>query len=329
MGIYDRDYYRKEGPSYIGSLFQSGRMCKWLVGINVAMWFLQLAAVAFTPPREIIIEGRDFVIPDGGMNGQDPVTYWLSMQPKLAFQGLQVWRIVTGMFLHSPDNPWHLVFNMLMLWFFGKWVEDLYGPKEFLAFYLAAGICGNLLWGLTAFVQRGAGPDAFALGASGAVMGVMVLCALHFPNRPVYIMWFFPIPLWLMACLYVGGDLFYFLRGVNMGVAVAAHLGGAAFALLYNKLEWRILGGWKGFVWRMRRPLQPRLKAYQERERNREERPATIPFPSKERSPADEQLEAKADAVLEKLNQKGKDALTPDEWDILQKASERYRKKRT
>jgi membrane associated rhomboid family serine protease len=326
MGIYDRDYYRKEGPTYIGSLFQSGRMCKWLVGINVAMWFLQLAAQVFVPEPPVVpglFPEEELLLRQMQPRAQDPITYWLSMQPRLAFEHLQLWRIVTGMFLHSPNDPWHLIFNMLMLWFFGKWVEDIYGPKEFLAFYLAAGICGNLCWGLAAYLQRGADPGAFALGASGAVMGVMVLCALHFPNRPVLLMWLFPIPLWLLACLYVGADLFYFLRGANLGVAVAAHLGGAAFGLLYNKMQWRILGGWKSFLWRMRRPLQSRPRIH------REDPPATIPFPTQRRLPADEMLEAKADAVLEKLNQKGKDALTPDEWDILQQASERYRKKRT
>jgi membrane associated rhomboid family serine protease len=249
------------------------------------------------------------------------------MKPDKVFYEFQLWRLLTGAFLHSPDNWWHIVWNMLFLWFFGPDLEDLYGHKEFLAFYLTAGVMGNLLWGVTTLWEPlpinplGEFIYPMALGASGAVMAVTVLCALHYPHRTILIMFVLPVPLWLWAVIMVAGDLFIFARGVNTGVAVAAHLGGAGFAFLYYHLDWRLLGAWYGLVGRLRRPAQPRLRVY------REETP--VPVSSRPVERMDEQLEAQADAVLEKLSREGMASLTPEERDILQRASERYKKKRS
>ena len=80
----------------------------------------------------------------------------------------QVWRIFTHMFLHDPGNPLHIVFNMLFLWWFGTDVEDLYGSREFLTFYLIAAFVG----GMAFFLVEAAGAGGRCLGASGAVTAV-------------------------------------------------------------------------------------------------------------------------------------------------------------
>lgn len=317
MGIYDRDYYRKEGPSYIGAWADSGKVCKYLVGVNVLVFLLQLV----TAPRWNPADAFD---PEH-VHSFGVVTDWLAMQPDAVFYHFQVWRLLTGCFLHDPNGFGHILFNMIALWVFGKYMEDLYGHKEFLAFYLTAGVIGNIAWGLTAlWTHRADEPFIPAMGASGAVMGVMVLCALIYPYKTLLIFWVLPVPFWLATLLYVASDLFVFLRGMPTGTAVAAHLGGAAFGLLYQKLDWRLTGGnwWGSFFSRMRRPARPRLRIY------KEERPAKVASSVPEK-PVDEQLEARADAVLDKINRHGKDSLTDEERDILQRASEQYRKKRT
>lgn len=315
MGIYDRDYYRKEGPSYIGSWADSGKVIKWLVALNGIIWLLQVA----TAGRWI-----DMMQDPDNPEHLGFITQWLSMQPEAVFYKLQVWRLVTGMFLHDPNGFYHILFNMLMLWFIGRYMEDHFGHKEFLAFYLVAGVVGNLAWGLTALWTHQPGEAYhYAFGASGAVMGVVVLCAFIYPGKTIYMFWFLPVPLWAFALIYVGGDLFIFLRGIPTGVGVAAHLGGAAFALLYLKLGWQFTGrGWGMFLSRFKRPLRPRLKIY------REEKPAAVASAVPE-SKIDEQLEAKADAILEKMHRQGKESLTTEEREILQQASEQYRKKRS
>src|SRR5437588_11517544 len=107
MGIYDRDYYRGDGPGFLGSLTSRAPVCKWLIFINVVVFFVQLATLERDPATNRIIEGR-----------LGPVTEALDLNPQAVLQG-QVWRLLTHAFLHSPMDIWHLVFNMLFLWWMG------------------------------------------------------------------------------------------------------------------------------------------------------------------------------------------------------------------
>src|SRR5262245_30337194 len=119
MGIYDRDYYRREGPSFLGSLTERGRICKWLIAVNVVFFLVQLATVERLP----VINQR---IGDG------PFTKSLYLDPDRVVKHGEVWRLLTSAFLHSTANPWHIIINMLVLWWAGTEVEERYGPKEFL-----------------------------------------------------------------------------------------------------------------------------------------------------------------------------------------------------
>jgi membrane associated rhomboid family serine protease len=92
---------------------------------------------------------------------------------------------LTGAFLHSESSLWHILFNMLALWWFGTDVEDLYGHLEFLAYYLASAVAGNVAFVVAHLAHLQAG--AQALGASGAVTAVLLLCAMHFPTRVVLV----------------------------------------------------------------------------------------------------------------------------------------------
>src|SRR5205807_5967914 len=114
MGIYDRDYVRKDGHSFLGSFVERGTICKWLIGINVVVFIVQL----------LTRQGP----------GNDPFTDSLLLDVnQVVFHG-QVWRLITHAFLHEPLDVWHILWNMAFLWWFGSDVEDLYGPREFLAF---------------------------------------------------------------------------------------------------------------------------------------------------------------------------------------------------
>jgi len=302
MGIYDREYYRREGSSFLGSLAERGYICKWLVGINVVLFVLQLLA-------------------------QDPHTGYNSVTDALVLnaQGIkhgEVWRLLTAAFVHSTASPMHILFNMLFLWWFGSDVEDLYGRKEFLAVYLTGALLGNVVW-LLFNLDSGLS----ALGASGAVMTVVVLSALHYPTRVILLFFILPVPIWVFVAFIVAKDAFSFLGRTPDGVAVKAHLAGAAFGFLYYKFQWRLtnllpgLKGWK------RSLSRPRLRIH----RDEESRPAPAAVPAASApAPAleDEQLEAKMDAVLEKISREGKDNLTESEREVLRRASEIYRRRR-
>jgi membrane associated rhomboid family serine protease len=303
MGIYDRDYYRKEGPSFLGSLASPGQVCKWLVIVNVGIYILQL--VTDSPGR----------FGDLGF-----VTESLSMKPVETFKGLQIWRLLTAAFLHDPDNFFHIVWNMFFLWWLGNEMEELYGHREFLAFYLVAAVVGNAFWGIIKLLNPPV-PMPSALGASGAVTAVLVLYTLHFPTRRIYF-WFISVPMWLLTIIYVGADLHSLLRGNSAmsGVAVECHIGGAALALAYWQFDWRFAGFWPSL--RGRASRKPRLRLYREEVAA----PVVAAAPSER---VDEQLEAKVDRVLEKVAQVGVENLTPEEQALLKRASEIYKRRRT
>ncbi len=309
MGVNDRDYIRKDGPSFLGSFIERGTVCKWLVGVNVVVFLLQIITAT---------------------QNSDPVTSALELNVSDVMHG-QVWRLLTYAFLHDPNYIWHIVFNMLLLWFFGRDVEDLYGPREFLAFYLAAAFLGGVAFCAAYPIGFNGGPAGYlALGASGAVTAVLVLCAIHFPRRIVYVMMLLPVPIWLFVIGSVAIDLYIMLSRQNTGVAVSIHVGGAAFAFLYHRFHWRIDGllqrFWPNVQYWRKRATGPRLRVYREEPPAREPVRATAAV-----APGvdEDRIKAEMDAVLEKISRVGRENLTPDELEVLRRASEILRRRRT
>jgi membrane associated rhomboid family serine protease len=304
MGIYDREYYRDERSSFLGSLNRQGQVWKSLIFINVVLFLLQLA----TADR-------------GGVSG--PVTEALVVKTDAVLHG-QVWRLLTGAFVHSA--AWmHILFNMLILWWAGSEVEGIYGPREFLAFYLTAAVvssCAFVAWD----VLLGSGHSAM-YGASGAVNACLLLFALHFPTRTVLLFFVFPVPVLVLAVVYVLLDAFGAL-GYRPGenIAFAAHLGGALFGFLYYKLHWRIttLLPWRRLL-TIGRP-HPRLRVYRGDTQSREVQPVSAP--GGPRPDVETNMEAELDAVLAKVARHGKSSLSEREQQVLMRASEIYRNRR-
>src|SRR5947209_2059358 len=125
MGIYDREYIRRDGPRFLGSLGGHGQVCKWLILINVVVFVLQIMT--------------------GDRRNPGPITEGLLLDVDKVLGG-QVWRLLTYAFLHDREALMHIVFNMLFLWWFGPDLEDLYGPREFLTFYLVSALLGGIFF---------------------------------------------------------------------------------------------------------------------------------------------------------------------------------------
>jgi membrane associated rhomboid family serine protease len=316
MGIYDRDYYRREGPSFLGSLVDRGQVCKWLLAINITFFVLQ----TFTRERVRIPH------PDGGPDirlpfvVREPFTDALILDCPKVMQG-EVWRLLTCAFLHG--GIWHLVFNMLFLWWFGREMEELYGSVEFLAFYLLAAVVASLAYvaAWSAGLQGGR-----ALGASGAIMAVTVLFAFHYPRHVIYLFFVIPMPVWGFVVLIVAADFLNLFGRSAHGIGQAAHLGGAAFGFVYYRLHWRltgVLGDVRNWFARRR---QPRLRVYREEARRT---PVGVATPNVPAVASDlDKLREEMDAILEKISLVGKDNLTEQERAILQRASEVFKRRR-
>jgi membrane associated rhomboid family serine protease len=339
MGFYDRDYVRQSGPGFLESLARSGQVCKWLVVINAAVFLLQNLLTPREYPVAISpgIEQRQmepFDLRPDSSDGEaieeirpqraiwtervDPLTHAFWLQPQQTIWSGEIWRLLTYAFLHG--GLWHIVFNMLFLWMFGKTLEDVYGPKEFLAFYLAAAVMGGVAYTGWSLAR---GDFVPCVGASAAVTGVMVLFALHFPTVQVNIWGILPVPVWLLVGFQVAQDLFLFAGQFHTPTAVTAHLGGAAFGFLYYKSQGRLMNllpNWRARRWSMSRP---KLRVFHE-----EPTPTPVPPPGPAVD-ANEHMEAMLDAVLEKVARTGQASLTDQERQILLRASEIYRRRRS
>jgi rhomboid-like protein len=134
------------------------------------------------------------------------------------------YQLVTHMFAHG--GFFHILFNMYALWLFGSSLERLWGPKRFLIFYLVCGLAAGV-------TEMFLVPVGIAVGASGAIMGLVAAFAYTFPNVQFYILPIpFPIKAKYLAMIYAAFDLFGQFSGFGGNVAHFAHLGGLAMGLI-------------------------------------------------------------------------------------------------
>ncbi len=226
----------------------------------------------------------------------------------------QPWRvvtIVTYMFVHA--SFFHILFNMLGLFFFGPPLEERWGSAEFLKFYFICGAAGAALSFIT--------PNYAIVGASAAVYGVLVAYAMYWPDNPIYIWGIFPVKAKWLVAFFIGISLFYALTGGAPGVAHFAHLGGAAAAFLYLKSDWGP-SPWGP------RPAQPRRRSQATVVSREESSGETISIrrrAPRRRPVEEERLLDDVDRILDKISERGLESLTEDERRVLDEASRRYR----
>jgi membrane associated rhomboid family serine protease len=305
MGIHNRDYFRDDDAPRVSmqpsrGFSQDGWAVKWIIGVCVAVFFLQNATGE-------VVRGQL----DGGVTD----LFALNLAGLRSFQ---VWRIFTYGICHAHIQ--HLLFNMIGVWVFGRMLETVYGSKETLAFFgLAVGLSG-----LAQIAISTASSDPISvIGASGGVLGCVTLAAMNFPRVPMHLM-FIPVPIELkwIAVGYVGLDLYQVAGGSGGNVAHVAHLGGAVVGVLYFLSGIRLLSaGARRFGQRSQFSLASMLSKFKPK---RKPDPQNAPEVKLYEPPA-EQLKRDVDRLLDKINREGKDALTQDEHEILMKASKSYR----
>jgi membrane associated rhomboid family serine protease len=166
------------------------------------------------------------------------------------------WQFVTYLFLHGDFG--HIFFNMFALWMFGSILENVWGPKRFLTFYLVSGLGAALCHMIVLYFQNqemlnefyalGAAQQEYykniveqnlnvpTIGASGAVFGCLAAFGYLFPNTSIYIYFFFPIKAKWFVLFYAGYELYATIQNsAGDTVAHIAHLGGAlaGFLMVY------------------------------------------------------------------------------------------------
>ena len=207
----------------------------------------------------------------------EPVRMYGTVTPEDTWIGLQLWRPFTYMWLHG--SPMHLAFNMLALWMFGSTLALYWGQERFLRYYLTCGVGAGFLIATIPMLPVLAGWGSLfgptwipTLGASGAVMGVLLAFSFTWPDRTIQLL-FPPMPLkaiWLIPLLF-----FFELFG-PANVSHVGHLGGVLVGWVYLVREGRTPGApnFRTLTLRYQRyAMRKKLRAvHDEARREREER---------------------------------------------------------
>ena len=305
MGIHDRDYYRETSGGF--------SLGKW----TATNWIVLITCIVFV--GQILTQD----VAGGRRLGDSPIVEFGVYDTAKIYQG-EAWRLLTSIFLHA--DLLHLAFNMLVLWWAGTRIEELYGRSEFVCIYLLGGVFANVV--CLALQAAGILIPSVALGASGAVMAVFVLYACHDPYHKVSLFFVVTVPLWLCVVLYVAMDLFGSLGFGQRGIGYVAHLGGAFFGFAYWRTGFRFHRVVPSLPNRERRRV-PALRVVHPDDDLGED-PLDSPgyeTPPPE-NPNEEPFEVKVDRVLAKVSKHGQESLTPEEREILFRASEVYKKRR-
>lgn len=222
------------------------------------------------------------------------------------------WTIFTYMFMHSPMDIFHILSNMLYLYFFGRIFSDFIQPKMAYPLYLVGGLVGLFIevavFNLVPNYQHAVG--SLTVGASAAVMAIVLATATLVPDFTVHLIFIGPVRLKYIAAFVVIIDLLSISAEENLGGHLA-HLGGALTGYLYIR-SYRRSGNW--FSW------WPRLEALAARPVQRRKpkvayvNPNARPSVKKDES-ADKQKQL--DAILDKIRASGYDSLSKQEKDFL------------
>lgn len=141
------------------------------------------------------------------------------------------WQLLTYGFLHDLSSLYHIGFNMLGLWMFGRHIEPMMGTQRFVIYYFTCVVGAALVQLLVAGIQGG--QPYYTVGASGGVMGILLAYAMAFPNQTIMLI-FPPIPMKAkyFVILFAAGSLFLGVSGTAGVIAHFAHLGGMLFGFL-------------------------------------------------------------------------------------------------
>ena len=218
--------------------------------------------------------------------------------PHQTFTHFELWRLLSYCLLHDPSMPFHLLFNMLMLWMFGLEIEHLWGSRRFLIFYCICG-AGSGLFSLIHLFNPLLSTTP-VIGASGAVLGVMTAYAYYFPQRQVLLFFVLPVNIRVVV---IGAAIVSLLGSISPHGIIAhlTHLGGILVAFFYVKLYPIFLR------WQEKLFTKHKQKLFEEK---------------KVRSVNDDTFfEEVIDPILAKISREGMDSLTKKEKDLLKEAS--------
>lgn len=287
MGLHDRTYWREDQAAYGGgarrislSFPRPGQVVRALLLANIAVFVVQIF-LDRAPHGQVGPISRHLGVTVAG--------FW------------QIWRYLTFQFLHA--GVWHLLLNMMGLYFLGVPLEQRFGPRQFLAFYLACGVVAGLAYVVIGALY-GLPVNMPIIGASGGVYGVVLACAVFFPQLRLLLLFIIPMSIRTIAVIFFGVMILIVLSAISEGnfneaMSHVAHLGGAVAAAVW--------------IW-----VLPRLRGTVRQARLRRSAGA---WQRRMQQKADD--EGEIDRILDKIRDKGLDSISDRERETLRKATHR------
>ncbi|MFN3940270.1 MAG: rhomboid family intramembrane serine protease, partial [Chitinophagales bacterium] len=225
----------------------------------------------------------------------------------------QPWSIFTYQFLHTPFGIFHILFNMLFLFFFGRILTEYISERYVLPLYMTGGIFGALLFMLTYNLSPAFQFNAMLVGASASILAIVIAAAAIAPDYTVFLVLFGPVKLKWIALAALLIDIINISSGSNAGGHLA-HLGGALAGYLFI-ISYRRGINWFSWIFR-----------FSDRVQNTQSRKPRVAYvnmgAAKKSTPRNEaQEQQKLDQILDKISKSGYNSLTKEEKEFLFKVS--------
>lgn len=225
----------------------------------------------------------------------------------------QPWSILTYQFLHTPFGIFHILFNMLFLFFFGRILTEFISERYVLPLYITGGIFGALLFMITYNLSPAFQFNAMLVGASASILAIVIAAASIAPDYTVFLIIFGPVKLKWIALFALLIDIINISSGSNAGGHIA-HLGGALAGFLFITSYRRGLN-WFSWLFRIADKIDTT--------KSRKPRVAYVnKDSSKKTTPKNEKQEQqRLDQILDKISKSGYESLSKEEKEFLFKVS--------
>lgn len=259
-----------------------------LIIANVVIFALQIFSIQYQVIYNL-----------SGVELQYPVImYYLGLIPGLIAEQGYLWQIFTYMFLHSTYGFAHIFFNMYALLLFGTPIEQEWGSRRFLLYYLFCGTGAGLSIFLINLITGGSSYYVPTIGASGAVFGLLLAFGILYPNAEILIFFIIPLKAKYLVILYGGLELYMELFGGQSSISHMGHLGGLLFGIFYFVIFRRSAFAFRTKILKSR--IQGKLNSF------------TSPHAGGRASPDEADRNIRGE-IIRKLREQGPDSLNDDE----------------
>ncbi len=239
------------------------------------------------------------------------IYYWLGFNLQSYEWIYKPWTILSYMFVHDLSGIFHLLWNMLFLYWFGKIIEEFIGASKVIPIYILGGIFGALVsWGVILLLFTTNVPMPL-IGASGAVYAIMISAVVLVPNYRFNLLFFGPVAIKYIALIKLVLDFLNISELQNIGGHIC-HLGGALFGLLFVQMlrkGYDLSKPFNTFLYFIK--YNPKRKKMKVSHRN----------PTAEKTKVEKIKQQKLDDILDKISTSGYESLSKEEKDFLFKAS--------